>query len=385
MSHDVLGLHSNNLRDVLIRTEIATYHARTKGEMFTRLHECDSLFEDQVVSAATPEHIMQVGLGFWASKTLLSAVELGVFSTLADAPADLPTLQRKLALHQRSARDFLDALVALKLLERENDVYSNTADTDLFLDRAKPSYIGGVLEMANARLYGFWGSLTEALRTGEVQNENKGGGGKNVFAAVYADRDRLRGFLAAMSGISAGAAHAIAANFPWSDQKTFMDLGSAQGMVPATLARAHPHLTGIGFDLPAVKPVFEEFIAHRGVTDRVRFQGGNFFEDPLPKVDVIVMGHILHDWDLAQKKVLLGKAFDALPKGGAVVVYDAIIDDDRRENAFGFMMSLNMLIETAGGFDYTGQDCQAWMREVGFSKTRVEPLVGPDSMVIGLK
>jgi hypothetical protein len=327
---------------------------------------------------------MQVGLGFWASKTLLSAVELGVFSTLADAPADLPTLQRKLALHQRSARDFLDALVALKLLERENGVYSNTADTDLFLDRAKPSYIGGILEMANARLYGFWGSLTEALRTGEVQNESKGGG-ENIFAAVYADPDRLRVFLTAMSGASAGAAHAIAANFPWSDQKTFMDLGSAQGMVPATLARAHPHLAGIGFDLPVVKPIFEEFIAQRGVTDRVRFQGGNFFEDPLPKVDVIVMGHILHDWDLAQKKVLLGRAFDALPKGGAVIVYDAIIDNDRRENTFGLMMSLNMLIETAGGFDYTGEDCQAWMREVGFSKTRVEPLVGPDSMVIGLK
>jgi len=217
-----------------------------------------------------------------------------------------------------------------------------------------------------------------------LQNESKGGG-ENLFAAIYADPDQSRGFLSAMSGISAGAAHAIAANFPWRDYKTFMDLGSAQGMVPATLARAHPHLTGIGFDLPPVKPVFEEFIAQRGVEDRIRFQGGNFFEDPLPKVDVIVMGHILHDWDLAQKKVLLGKAFDALPKGGAVVVYDAIIDDDRRENAFGLMMSLNMLIETAGGFDYTGEDCLAWMREVGFSKTRIEPLVGPDSMVIGLK
>jgi predicted O-methyltransferase YrrM len=188
-----------------------------------------------------------------------------------------------------------------------------------------------------------------------------------------------------MSGISAGAAHAIAGAFPWRDYKTFMDLGSAQGMVPATLAGAHPHLTGIGFDLPPVKPVFEEYIARRGVEDRVRFRGGNFFEDPLPKVDVIVMGHILLDWDLGQKKALLGKAFDALSNGGAIVVYDAIIDDDRRENAFGLMMSLNMLIETAGGFDYTGEDCQAWMREVGFSKTRIEPLVGPDSMVIGFK
>jgi hypothetical protein len=193
----------------------------------------DSQFEDQVVSAATPEYIMQVGLGFWASKTLLSAVELGVFSTLADAPADLPTLQKRLALHQRSAGDFLDALVALKLLKRENGIYSNTADTDLFLDRAKPSYIGGMLEMANARLYGFWGSLTEALRTGEVQNESKGGG-ENLFAALYADPERLRGFLSAMSGLSAGAAHAIAGNFPWRDYKTFMDVGAAQGMVPAT-------------------------------------------------------------------------------------------------------------------------------------------------------
>jgi hypothetical protein len=337
------------------------------------------------MGASTPEYIMQVGIGFWASKTLLSAVELGVFSALAQAPADLPALQKKLALHPRSARDFLDALVALKLLERDkNGVYSNTEDTDLFLDRAKPSYVGGALEMANSRLYGFWGSLTEALRTGELQNESKGGG-ENIFAALYADPDRLQGFLSAMSGISAGPARAIAANFPWRDYKTFMDLGSAEGMAPATFAHAHPHLTGIGFDLPPVKPVFEKFIARRGVEDRVRFQGGNFFEDPLPKVDAIVMGHILHDWDLGQKKVLLGKAFDALPKGGAVVVYDAIIDDNRRENAFGLMMSLNMLIESPGGFDYTGEDCQAWMREVGFSKTRVEPLVGPDSMVIGLK
>jgi hypothetical protein len=326
---------------------------------------------------------MQVGMGFWASKTVLSAVELGVFSTLADAPADLPTLQGKLGLNQRSARDFLDALVALKLLERENGVYSNTADTDLFLDRAKPSYIGGVLEMANARLYGFWGSLTEALRTGEVQNEGKAGG--DLFTAMYAEPAALRGFLAAMSGVSAGAAQAIAAKFPWKNYETFMDLGSAQGMVPATLALAHPHLTGIGFDLPAVKPVFEEFIAHRRVADRVRFQGGNFFEDSLPKADVIVMGHILHDWDLTQKKTLLGKVFDALPKGGVVIVYDAIIDDDRRDNAFGLLMSLNMLIETPGGFDYTAADCQDWMRQAGFSTTRVEPLVGPDSMVIGLK
>jgi hypothetical protein len=336
---------------------------------------------DELVRAVTPEHIIQVGLGFWASKTLLSAAELGVFSALAGAPADFPTLQRKLGLHPRSARDFLDALVALKLLDRNDGIYSNTLEADLFLDRAKPaSYVGGLLKVANARLYGFWGSLTEALQTGKNQSETKHGG--DFFATVYADPERLRGFASAISG---GAARAVAAKFDWASYRTFMDLGTAQGMVPVTLAREHPHLTGIGFDLPPIKPVFEAFVAQQGLADRVRFQAGDFFKDGLPKADVIVMGHILHDWDLAEKKTLLKRSFDALPDGGAVVVYDAVIDDERRENAFGLLMSLNMLIETSGGFDYTGAECQAWMREAGFTETRVEHLAGPDSMVIGLK
>lgn len=331
----------------------------------------------------TPDHILQIGMGFWASKTLLSAVELGVFSALASGPADLATLQGKLGLHPRAARDFLDALVALKLLDRHDGRYSNTPETELFLDRAKPSYLGGLLEMANARLYGFWGSLTEALRTGEHQNEAKHGA--DVFGATFADPQRLRGFLAAMSAVSTGPAKAIAAKFDWSKYKTVMDLGAAQGMVPVTLLRAHSHLSGIGFDLPQVKPVFEAFAAQNGLADRLRFVAGDFFKDELPRADVVVMGHILHDWGLPEKKALLAKVFATLPAGGAIIVYDAVIDDERRENAFGLLMSLNMLIETARGFDYTGADCQAWMREAGFRDARVEPLVGADSMVIGFK
>jgi hypothetical protein len=332
---------------------------------------------------ASPEKILGLGLSFWHSKALLSAVELGVFTVLAEQPADLATLTRRLGLHERSARDFLDALVALSLLERENGVYRNTTEADLFLDRAKPSYVGAILEMANARLFSSWNSLTEALKTGQRQSENKNE--EDFFGALYADPERLRGFLAAMSGISAGLAQAIAEKFPWKDYESFVDVGVAQGMVPVTLARAHPHLSGGGFDLAPVRPIFEDFVAKNGLSDRLKFYAGDFFKDDLPKTDVIVMGHILHDWDLSQKRALLAKAFDALPKGGAVIVYDAIIDDDRRENAFGLLMSLNMLIETPGGFDYTGADCQGWMREAGFSHTRVEHLLGPDSMVIGVK
>lgn len=331
----------------------------------------------------TPDGIMQLAVGFWGSKALLSAIELGVFTELAKGPADLATLERRLGLHARSADDFLDALVALQMLERERGLYRNTPATDMFLDKAKPSYIGGMLEMANARLYPFWGLLTEGLRTGEPQNEARTGG--DIFDAIYRDPERLRGFLAAMSGISAGAAQAIAAKFPWQDYKSFADVGTAQGMVPVTLAKAHAHLRGIGFDLPVVRPVFEDFVARHGVADRVGFQSGDFFKDDLPQVDVIVMGHILHDWNLEQKRQLVAKVHAALPKGGALIAYDAVIDDERRGNAFGLLMSLNMLIETRGGKDYTGADCQAWMREAGFARTRIEPLAGPDSMVIGVK
>jgi hypothetical protein len=336
-----------------------------------------------VTDAVTPANIFKLGFGFWESKTLLSAVELGLFTELAKGPAYLGDLSRRLGLHDRSARDFLDALVALKLLDRQDGRYSNTPETDHFLDRAKPSYVGGLLEMANARLYETWGSLTEALKTGQNQNEGKETG--DVFAALYADPDRLRLFLAAMSGVSLGAARAIAAKFPWKDYKNFADIGTAQGMVPVTIARAHNHLSGAGYDLPEVKPVFEEFIAQQGVSNRVKFLSGNFFTDPLPTADVLIMGHILHDWDLVQKRMLLKKAHAALPNGGALIVYESIIDDERRENAFGLLMSLNMLIESTGGCDFTGADCQAWMREAGFSQTRVEPLVGPDSMVVAIK
>lgn len=331
-----------------------------------------------------PDRILQLGFGFWGSKALLSAVELGLFTELARSPADASAVAQRVGLHSRSARDFLDALVALNVLEREDGIYRNTAVTDLYLDRAKPSYIGGILEMANARLYRFWGSLTEALRTGEPQNESKGSG-EDLFGPLYADPDRLKAFLAAMSGISARPAQAIAEKFPWANYASFVDVGCAQGMVPVTLVRNHPHLSGYGFDLPEVKPIFEEFVAKSGLSDGVTFRAGSFFTDPLPRADVIIMGHILHDWDLDQKRALIASAYAALPEGGAFIVYDSIIDDERRANAFGLLMSLNMLIETTGGFDYTASECQGWLRDAGFSRTRVEALVGPTSMVIGEK
>jgi hypothetical protein len=335
-------------------------------------------------SQPTPDAILQTGLAFWPAKTLLSAIELGVFTELAGGSDTCEGLRSRLGLHPRSARDFFDTLVALGFLDRHDGRYANTAATGLFLDRRKPSYVGGILEMANARLYRFWGDLTEALKTGQPQNEVKGGG-PGMFETLYADPARLKQFLEAMTGISRGANLAIARQVRWADYRTFVDVGTAQGDLAAQIAIANPHLTGQGFDLAEVGPIFTEYVNGLGLSRRLTFTAGSFFTDPLPKADVVLMGHILHDWDLSEKKMLVVKAYEALPKGGAFVVYESIIDNDRSKNAFGLMMSLNMLIETPGGFDYTGADCEGWMKEAGFSSTRTEPLVGPDSMVVGIK
>jgi precorrin-6B methylase 2 len=327
---------------------------------------------------------METGMAFWASKTLLSAVELGVFTELAHGPKGLESLRDRLGLHPRAARDFFDTLTALGFLKKDSDVYVNTQETDLFLDKNKPSYVGGILEMANHRLYPFWGHLTEALRTGLPQSEIKDGG-TGFFESLYADPAHLPQFLRSMTGLSHGANLVIADKFPWRDYKTFVDVGTAQGDLAVQIAKANPHLRGMGYDLPEVAPTFEEYTKATATNTQLSFVPGNFLEGDLPKADVILMGHILHDWDLATKRALIEKAYKALPEGGALVIYEAIIDDARTQNAFGLMMSLNMLIETPGGFDYTGADCCAWLRDAGFKATRVEPLVGPDSMVIGLK
>jgi hypothetical protein len=195
----------------------------------------------------------------------------------------------------------------------------------------------------------------------------------------------LKGFLQAMTGLSAGAGRAMAAKFPWKKYKSFIDVGGAQGGVAVQLALAHKHLSGGNYDLAVVGPIFEEYVRSFKLDGRLKFHPGDFFKDPLPSADVIIMGHILHDWNLEEKRALVAKTYQALPKGGAYVIHEAIIDDDRRKNAFGLLMSLNMLIETRGGFDYTGADCRKWMKEAGFKSTRVVPLVGPDSMVIGIK
>jgi hypothetical protein len=336
----------------------------------------------------TPERIIQTGLSFFSAKALLSAVELGLFGALADKAMTGEELARALKLHPRANPDFFDALLAIGMLEREGDGagarYRNTPETALFLDRAKPTYVGGILEMANARLYRFWGDLTEALKTGQPQNEVKHGR-QNFFADLYADPARLEQFVEAMTGVSTGNFVALAEKFDFSKYKTLCDVGGAGGVLSIMVALRHKHMSCVTADLPMVGPIAQRKIDAFGVSDRVKTRDIDFFKDTLPKADVITMGMILHDWDLENKKMLIRKAYDALPEGGAFIAIEALIDDARRENAFGLLMSLNMLIEFGVAFDYTGADFDGWCKEAGFKRTEVLPLAGPSSAAIAYK
>jgi hypothetical protein len=338
--------------------------------------------------APNPGHIMQVGLGFWASKVLLSAAELDLFTNLAEGSRTLAELSSALGLHPRASRDFLDALVALGFLGRDGDGpgarYSNTADAAMFLDSRSPAFVGGLLKMANTRLYQNWAHLTEALRTGLPQNEIKQTG-KPVFEAIYSSPEALEGFMRAMAGISVGPSMALAEKFDFSPYRTVIDAGGATGLLSICIAKRHPHIGAITIDLPAVEPIAKRTIAAAGLADRVKTASVDLFAEPLPTADVVAMGQLLHDWDLPQKMHLIRSAYDALPIGGAFIAVDNIIDDARRENAFGLLMSLNMLIETPGGFDYSGADFARWCREVGFKSIEVMPLAGPTSAAIAIK
>ena len=334
-----------------------------------------------------PSKILQIGTGFMASKTLLTAVNLQLFTMLSKGGLTGQAIKANLGLHQRSIYDFLDALVAMGLLTRtglkETAIYNNAKDSDLFLDKAKPSYVGGILEMANNRLYPFWNDLEEGLKTGLAQNESKNG--KPVFEEVYADPAKLREFVGGMAGIQMGNFIAFSHQFDFLNYKTLCDIGGAGGFLSAHVALNNNHMECISFDLPPVHPIAMENVQNMGVADRVTVHSGDFFVDDFPEVDVITMGNILHDWGTADKKTLIQKAYNALPKGGALVVIENIIDDDRKKNVFGLLMSLNMLIETPEGYDFSAADFNTLAKEAGFTKMDLLPLTGPSSAAIAIK
>jgi O-methyltransferase/methyltransferase family protein len=337
-----------------------------------------------------PSHIMQVGMGFMPSKVLLSAVKLGLFTFLDEDGKRTSEIKDYLGL-QTSTRhvcDWLDALVSLGFLHRdglmEAATYANTLATAAFLDRTKDSYMGGILEMANSRLYRFWGDLEEGLLTGQPQNESKHGN-MRFFDELYRTPENLQGFVAAMSGFQSGNFAALVKAFDFSKYRTVADLGGADGFLCCMIAQHHPVVTCTTYDLPPVKPLAETRIGLSKLQNRVKAENIDIEKESFPAADVITMGNVLHGYDESLKQRLIQKAYGAVNDGGAFIAIESVIDDERRQNTLGLLMSLNMLIENGDGFDYSHQDFQRWAKAAGFRSTEVIPLAGPTSAAIAYK
>lgn len=336
-----------------------------------------------------PSNIMKIGMGFFTSKVLLTAVNEGLFTKLARNPKSIEKIKSLMDWNctDRHAMDFLDTLHALGFLNREgigrDSIYSNSLESDVFLDEDKNSYVGGMLKMANNRLFRFWADLDLAMKTGEAQNESKYG--DDIFEAIYDDQEKLKEFINAMTGVQMGNFVTFANSFDFTEYKTLCDIGGSGATLSIQVAIHQPHMSCISMDLPPVEPIATENIKKFKVDDRVRAISGDFFERDFPKADVIVMGNILHDWGMDKKQVLIKKAYEALRENGALVVIENIIDDGRNSNIFGMTMSLNMLIETQNGFDYTLSDYELWTTKAGFDRVELLPLAGPSSAAIAYK
>ncbi|HKT03962.1 MAG TPA: methyltransferase [Rugosimonospora sp.] len=325
--------------------------------------------------------VKRLANGFCTAKILLTGAELGLFETLAAGPATESEIVARLGLNGRGLRDFLGSLVALGLLLRSGEQYANTEIADRFLARAGGEYLGGFLHRADAMLYPVWGRLGDALRTGEPQVADAGDGS---FGHMIADPARLRQFLGMMDAMNGPVAGLLADAFDWSQYRSFADIGGARGNLAARLVTARPHLSATVFDLPEMAEPFAEHMDRHGTAASVLFTGGDFFADPLPSADVLIFGHVLHDWSAAQNAALLANAYESVPVGGAVLVYDAMLDPDVPDLA-RMLVSLNMLLVTARGAEYPVADCRDWYRLAGFTDVTARPLGANDTLVIGYR
>ncbi|MGW4826619.1 methyltransferase [Amycolatopsis japonica] len=330
-------------------------------------------------ATAELESVMEVASGFWRARALFSGVDLGLFTLLADGPASRAEIIEKLGLHERGADDFLDALTAVGMLRKENGAYLNSTAAGLYLDEKKSTYVGGFMKFMSYALYPAWGRLTDLLRTGGLQE------GFDSFGEFYQNPDRVRGFMAAMDSASAVVTQELVDRFDWGGYSSFVDLGGARGNLAAHVVKAHPHLRGGVLDVPPLKAFFEEHVARHGVGDKVTFHAADFLTDPIPEADVLIYGHVLHDWDTDSRKTLVRRAFDALKPGGALVIYDELIDDDRSGPAHSLLMSLNMKLVRSGAAEYTAAECREWLTEAGFTDITVDSLTATERLVTAHK
>jgi hypothetical protein len=330
------------------------------------------------VALREPTDVKQLANAFCHAQLLLTADELGLFAVLAaHGPATESEIREHLAVDGRGLRDFLAGLALLGLVDADGDRYANTPVATETLVPGSPRYIGGFLRRAGRMLYPAWGKLGRALRTGEPQTAGAGD-----FLRMLGDPAQREPYLKMMDSASSLVAPHLIRVFDWARHGSLLDVGGCRGNLVGQVLAAYPHLRGAVFDLP---PMAAPFRAHtEPVGDRVTFHGGDFFRDDLPTADVVVLGHVLHNWSPAERAELVGRAWRAVAPGGALLVYDAMLPDTPSDLP-RILVSLNMLLVTEGGSEYPAADCQDWMAAAGCTDTEVVGLGSTDTLVIGRK
>lgn len=358
----------------------------------TRRH--DRAVTALAVDETDPTSLLRLGLAFCESKALLSAVELGVFDALHESgSSDVDALVARLGLHPRAARNFLDLLVELGLLTRVAGRYANGPGAARHLVRGDASPIRELLDRANRMHYAAWGGLTDALRTGGRRPEAD-------YSVMPQDPQRLRRFLRLMDALTTPIGPLLAEAVDWAAVRRVADVGGGRGHLLSYVLTAHPHLSGVVFDLPHNAGHFAEYVAARGLVDRVTFQPGDFFADPLPAADALIFGHVLHDWSPQRRTVLVRRAYDALGGGGLLVVYEGLLGADAVEEQLprhpatreeqpdvsdNPVAALDMLLFGEGSSEYTERECRQLLTETGFDLLAVRPLGERDTLVVARK
>jgi hypothetical protein len=331
---------------------------------------------------ADPGPLVKLTIADCGAKVLQSAVALGVFQVLADGRCDAATIGARAGLHPRLAEDFLDALVGLGLLERADRHYENSVTAQAFLVPGSPAYLGGFIELTNETLYDTWGRLTEALRTGEPQHLDPDKGG--FVGNKHRDEGKMKRFLSGLDAFSDRMGIEIAARIDWMQCRRVVDLGGARGNLSAILVRTYPHLEAICFDLERTRPLFTEHVWQLGMGDEISFAGGDFFTDPLPTANAYLLGHILHGFADFRRRDLVRRVFEAIEPGGTIIVYDRMIDDERRDPD-RLLSSLHMRLVSAEGSEYRVADCREWLRGAGFTQDRADPMLGTHTLITARK
>ncbi|ALG10897.1 methyltransferase [Kibdelosporangium phytohabitans] len=329
-----------------------------------------------------PATIMRLGSAFAGAKVLLSAIELDLFTELAKRPLTRAEIQDVLKLHPRVTGEWLSMLVALNLLRRDGEVYRNSELCDRFLDRSKPSFAGGFLQRTNQVLFPAWVYLTDALRTGEQQARHIEA--NDMFDTPYQDPEQVEAFLTMMDSLTSTIGAQLGEAFDWSTVKTVTDVGGARGNLLSLLLKQHEHLTGTVFDLAPLKDPADKLAKERGLADRLSFSPGSFFDNDLPQADVLMIGHVLHDWAPEERQVIVDKAFKAVNPGGAVLVYDCMLADEEMDLA-KLTISIHMKLMTPGGEEYPISEGVELLENAGFGPVEAHELGAIDTLLIGWK